>query len=433
MQVVKFTVWHLVFRGSESEGHIRELCEKRKGITDYALILHDRGESSPHWHLLLRGENKIALSTLHRNFGIEESRIERWNIGGVKGFNSGLLYLLHISEDCKRKGKIVYSPEEVISNIDVKKRIKQILNKKDNKKYINSIREIAFNGSVKPEMLSKDYGVDIKHVPEIIKYYELGKKSRRESEEEGEIEKFRVNIYVFGEGGVGKTTLCDCIARGLYPNGGMREIVFNTSSQGNTLRKYSGQPVLIWDDIRPEGLIGDLGGRSNFLRVFRPNPRMETVNVKYGSVTLLNKYNLVNSYMSFGQFIGKISGDEDKNQYVRRFPIVIHILSEKVKIYYLKKFLDPKSDWSLNLFKELEINFTELAYNLTQEEIYCITREVLSPLIELIRRMEDTISNKSMVSQEEKETIFLKYGLKYSSFRSFSNERIEGIVDRRVS
>ena len=436
MQEIRSTVFSLTLpEGDTDSFRLRELCERRKGIKDYAIILHDKDVRDgkpilPHWHILVRGDNKLSLSSIANLFEIRREKIQRGQKGGTKGFNAGLMYLLHLTDDCKEQCKYVYSFNEVISNIDVEGRIKKILECKKKGSYINQIRELAFKGDMNPEKISKEYKLDIKHIPEVMKYYELGKKSRRESRAERKLSKFRINIYVYGLGGVGKTTLCDCIAKLLYPDMIMEDIVFNTSSSGSTIRDYADQPVLIWDDIRPENIVSDLGGRSNFLRIFRPNPRPEKVNVKYGSITLTNKYNLVNSYMSFGQFIGKISGNEDKNQYLRRFPIVIHILEEKIKIYYLGKFLNPSLGWGLNLWREIDCNLPELAYSLADEEFVYLTGRILSPLLELIREMEKVIEKKTRITNgNEKEKIFERYGVSYSDYLESKNERLERAAD----
>ena len=115
MQEIRSTVFSLTLpEGDTDSFRLRELCERRKGIKDYAIILHDKDTRDgkpilPHWHILVRGDNKLSLSSIANLFGVRREKIQRGQKGGTKGFNAGLMYLLHLTDDCKEQCKYVYS------------------------------------------------------------------------------------------------------------------------------------------------------------------------------------------------------------------------------------------------------------------------------------------------------------------------------------
>lgn len=137
------------------------------------------------------------------------------------------------------------------------------------------------------------------------------------------------------------------------------EAFFEVGAPGSAFEGYDGQPVLIWNDRRAYDLLNELNGRGNVFNVFDTHPSRQRQNVKYSSINLANKVNIVNSVENYIHFLDGLSGeyhDKDGNlhesemsekiQAYRRFPLIIVIDSNKA-IYDLminKMLLNYYSD-----------------------------------------------------------------------------------------
>ena len=102
-----------------------------------------------------------------------------------------------------------------------------------------------------------------------VKEMQILKKCRLEYLYTQPVPKSRMNIYVTGQGGVGKGHTCKALARALYPElDDDEDIFFTIGAKNATFEGYDGQPVIIWDDRRDYSLLEELGGRETVFNVF---------------------------------------------------------------------------------------------------------------------------------------------------------------------
>ena len=81
-------------------------------------------------------------------------------------------------------------------------------------------------------------------------------------------------------------------------------------------------------------------------------------NIKYGSIKLVNTFNIVNSVDSYKTFLDGLAGEyeskkdgvsykaEDKGQSYRRFPIIIPIYEDSFDIMFNKGFMDNSAEFT---------------------------------------------------------------------------------------
>ena len=340
-----------------------KIAVAHKTITSYAYVLHDKDvfseedevadpkheagkEKPPHWHVVVETKSgAVEIGVIAKWFGIAENFV---NVGrGTGAFLDCVQYLTH--EDAKQQlaGKYRYKDDCIKANFDFRKaldlrqarrtRYGKDLNDKD------ALRnEVLYRGVTLRDASAQNplgFQNDLDSLRKLRLYY-LSCYAR--------MPKTRMNYYVEGSGGVGKGLICRAIARALFwsdPDNKDKDpekvydddIYFEVGSDKTTFEGYDGQPCIIWNDCRAYTLLMKLGGRENVFNVFDPHPPSIRQNIKYGSVRLTNKINIVNSVEKWKDFLDGLAGEyitangeerhaEDKNQSYRRFPffIVMH-------------------------------------------------------------------------------------------------------------
>lgn len=71
---------------------------------------------------------------------------------------------------------------------------------------------------------------------------------------------------------------------------------------------YDGQPIIIWDDWRALDLLSHFD-RSLVWKLFAINPERISVNVKYGSTSLINAVNIVTCVDPYLKFMEELAGE----------------------------------------------------------------------------------------------------------------------------
>lgn len=329
-----------------------------KSIKEWAYIRHDqdvytsideksnpehvKGHLKPsHWHIVLSCGTSIDISVISKWFGVPENFIAVPR--GNNSFLDCVQYLTHERDEQQQLGKRLYKDENVRANFPFRKALKELA--EDRLKYGN--RHYSKEDKMKYAVLYD--GKTLKQCVEEDRYlymslFEKLKKFRMEYISHQEPPKTRINFYVFGQGGLGKGLICRAIARSLCREfKDDDDIFFCVGAKGAPFECYDGQPVIIWNDRRASDLLMELNGRGNVFNVFDTHPSKQKQNVKYGSINLCNRVNIVNSVESYREFLDGLAGEyttrdgirvvaEDKGQSYRRFPIIIPLHAEDFNI-----------------------------------------------------------------------------------------------------
>lgn len=353
-----------------NEGKIMDAMQHRT-IKQYAYICHDadvysekdelddknkhEGDVKPrHWHLVCRSDKAIEVDTLARWLGIPPQYIDVPK--GHGAFLDCVAYLTHEDEAQQAQGKTLYPDECVRANFDFRSAIDE--RRRKAKKYGKDLTpkeeirmRVAEEGVSLLQIMDEDmnaYIADEERLRKCRTIY-LQHRAPRPS--------VRLNYYVCGNGGEGKSFFSRAVARALFPNLTRDEEIFFVVGANNVaFEGYDGQPVVIWDDCRAYELLKLCGGRGNLFKIFDTTGDTGAggrQNVKGASTKLINVVNIVNSVQPMWEFLNGLVGEyEDadgnkhtsesaqKSQAYRRFPMLIPLAADDFDIMINKGFVN---------------------------------------------------------------------------------------------
>ena len=214
---------------------VSEIVAEWSSLKDYAYILHDKDETRPHIHLLMRFNNSVPTSAILNKFG---GVVEFEHLQKCHSWKGAMAYLTHRN----RPNKYQYDDIDVYSNFDWKKDADDALNS-DKAKY-DALREKIASGECRPynytTYITDDFYASYKRKIDTLfqyKYDALAFESKGDRNMD--------LMYIYGGSGTGKTTFakyyCDKLGLSYYVSSGGK----------NPLDNYGGQDVIIFDDLRP--------------------------------------------------------------------------------------------------------------------------------------------------------------------------------------
>lgn len=324
-------------------------CIDHKTIKQWAYVCHDkdvyteedelngytRGETKPkHWHIVLKTDVAIEIDTIAKWIGVPSQYIDAPK--GHGAFLDCVQYLTHEDEKQQKKGKHLYSDEEVKASFDFRQELttraeKKIKYGKDLNDKEQMMYDVIYNGKTLLECRKENpilYMKNCKTLEDMRHRYLV---------DIAKMPPFRINFYIDGLGGIGKNTASKILAKVLFPN--IEKPYFEVGGSGVSFQKYDGEPVVIWNDRRASGFITDFGREETF-DLFDMHPSDSVHNIKYGAIRLTNMFNIINGVDSYIDFLNGLSGQyidkygvfhkvEDKGQAYRRLPIILCLREEE--------------------------------------------------------------------------------------------------------
>ena len=415
------------------------------GKCKYAYIMHDKDRNEDttlknrHFHIVIQTENPVPLLVVAKRFDILPNFVEIPK--GRDAFGDCCEYLTHEAQSEEEKGKYRYSDEEVKSNFNFRELVDNTVKRRfdrelrlaigdDETYYFKGVHEGRLTLT---DVLKENNRFYYKHEQK-LKYYRTVY-----LQENAEMPKVRLNFYISGDGGAGKDSMCRALARALYPEfEDDDKIFFTVGNDGVMFDGYDGQPVLIWSDFRAEELLKAFNYKKGVIfRIFDTHPQKFNLNIKYGKINLINKYNIVNSNQSWREFLDGLVGEyidkdgemhyaEDKKQSYRRFPVLIPIREADFDLLINKGFIGTGSYFEYNETKEIVGNFRKIN-EISDEEIRKeIERKTVNIPLSEVRKIEN---------KEEKEfdkTEFQGFGMtKEQIYRAIVGEDKENNEEKK--
>ena len=320
-----------------------------------------------HWHIvcICKKRNPILLSSVAKLLNCEPHLIcKLYNDKNslLDGFGNMLAYLTHITDKAIKDGKHVYD-SDIVKGLQFPQEGRYAKYYKDFQNY-DDFRHIyemkAFNkdshlvqimkGTITPDDLKESepefYAKNSRKIRELRLEYINGLPTPD-----------CVTNYYIGaadssqKGRTGKSTasriLAKVLLKGLFPEcdfyqmstDELNKYIYWVGGDGVMLQRYDGQPVIIWDDVRPERLSHDFGGNSNLYKALDKHPVPMSFHIKYGDVTLKNKVNIfngINSYANFLKGLGELvelpKGGSyiDTSQVRGRIPFGMELSEDKI-------------------------------------------------------------------------------------------------------
>lgn len=414
------------------------------GKCKYAYILHDKDRNEDttlknrHFHIVIQTENPVPLIVVAKRFDILPNFIEVPK--GRDSFGDCCEYLTHEAPSEQEKGKYRYSDEEVKSNFNFRELVDDTVKRR-------------FERELRMGMDDKTYYYQRVHtgkltLTDILKennkfYYEHERELKYFRnvylQENAEMPKVRLNFYISGDGGAGKDSMCRALARALYPEETDDDKIFYMVGNDNVMFDgYDGQPVLIWSDFRAEELLKSFNFKKGVIfRIFDTHPQKFNLNIKYGKINLINKYNIVNSNQSWLEFLDGLVGEyidkdgemhyaEDKKQSYRRFPVLIPIRETDFDLLINKGFIGTGSYYEYNETKEIVGNFRKINEISDEEMRKEIERKTVNIPISEVKKIE----NKEEKEFDKKE--FQHYGMTNEQiYRAIAGEDKENTEEKK--
>lgn len=363
-----------------------------KSIARYAYILHDRDPYTevdaermkkeygldikpgdlkpPHWHIVLECSYTIEISVIATWFNLPENQIDIPD-GRKNPFLDCVEYLRHTDIKQKEAGKFEYAASDVKANFDWEAEIETYVARKSRYgRYVSDKRwyrdEVA-SGRMTP---SEVYAADITAYTD--DFMTLDRLHSKYIAERAPMPETRINYYIDGKGGVGKSLLSRALARNLYPDKADEDIFFIAGAKGAAFEGYMGQPVIIWDDRRAVDLLMELGGRGNVFALFDPHPARKKQNIKYSSIVPINAVNIINGIQPYTEFLDELSGEytdkagihheaEDKTQAYRRIPFIMRVSEDDIILMLNKGWLTDGSYREYTSLLRVSANMRQLA------------------------------------------------------------------------
>lgn len=433
-------IWFDGFAGQEKYNSEDEFIEERLNIKRKSV---GNCLKPKHWHIVCRTERAMEIEKIAEWFGIEPNYIDVPK--GRGAFLDCVAYLTHEGEKQQAEGKYLYPDSDVHANFDFRLKIdsKKLRNSKYNRELTDKqwYRNEVLSGNIRPKDMMKDSGL-ITHYTDDADA--LDKMRRKYLAEIAPMPDTRLNYYICGaHGGIGKGLASYALARSLYPDiKDDDDLFFVIGSEKTSFDDYDGQPVIIWNDIRPIALLKIFGDRGQLFDSLDMHPKRKREHIKYGKIVLTNEVNIFNSVIPYSEFLDGLAGeykDRDgncvrselsaKEQAYRRFPIIIPVSENEFEVLINKGVLGEGTYIEYVHHQSVVANFRALHTKLKQREelLRKIDSQTMKPVVEahnMVIERENPKDDFDGLSDDEILQLFSEYGTEVD---------ISGIIEKQLS
>lgn len=236
---------------------LKDVVEQKVKPKRYAMILHDKEQDKegnprpPDVHVMMTFDNARYVTSVAKILGDKPQYLEVWD----GNHENGYAYLVHATKKAREEGKHQYDPSEVIANFDYPDFLIEIRTKTANAAQPKDLTAKNLLDALYAGVLPKEE-VERRMTGSQLAYYKRqidtvwnkvlenqAAEWRKEMIEQG---KQITVIWLYGTSGTGKTRMARDLAerenRPYYVAGSSRDI----------FQDYSGQHILILDELRPK-------------------------------------------------------------------------------------------------------------------------------------------------------------------------------------
>ena len=419
-RVIRSALLHSTVRRYAYIKHDRDTYTDQDFILDSSHTVEELKPS--HWHIILETPGKCTVSLISKWFSVPENQIEVPNSRGktkitTKGMEKVFIecvsYLDH--SRLENPNKYIYDSSDVFANFDWETEVDAFYlryraygkNLSEKEWYRN---EVLLHG-LRPKDIAKNPLTVTAYTNDFVMLDKLRLKYLREY---APMPSTRYNYYIYSdEGRVGKGLLSKAFARSLYPTiENDDDLFFCVGGKKVSFDSYDGQPIIIWNDIRPNQLLDIFGNRGSLLDSLDMHPTRKDEHIKYGKICLVNTVNIFNSVMPYREFFDSLAGEfidsegrfcrselSQKEQVYGRFPMIIPVSADDFGILLNKGIMGAG-------------NFTEYFEHVKVRTRLREIHETLSGRDQVIRNLESRTAvpllnaHNSIVSKMEASDFF---------------------------
>lgn len=419
-------------------------------LQDYAYILHDQdvyddedvaaaaarvsaddsatdktvpaaGTPKPaHWHICLsakRGrdgkQKQIRISTVANAFGLGTSFIQTSRHDTSMTMPCMLAYIVHDPDMSHTDGKFAYPHDAVKTNIpEWEKRVAVMFESGGSAKveeYLTRLKNRIMVDGLTLKAATEELMLRVSADPSDPAYtriYRELEQLRLEYISHQPLPSHRMNFYIDGEGGAGKTTLAKMMACSLFPNLPEDEVYFICGSKNVTFDGYDGQPVIIFDDKLASDMVMSVG-REAIKNIFDSHPTVATYSVKYSRTRLTHLVTIVNGIQPWTEFLNGLAGEytdragfihsaEDKKQITRRFAAICSLHENNFDIVVNRGIFekDHSELTQFFLYENITGNFGTMAEELTGPALETVKQKVLPEVVTVYEQLKQKDQTK---------------------------------------
>ncbi|MEE8717220.1 MAG: hypothetical protein SOI24_09310 [Coriobacteriales bacterium] len=370
-----------------------------------------------HVHIVAQCSTAVEVASIAKWFGIPENFVDVPK--GHGAFLDCVEYLTHENPKEQAKGKHRYDDSEVVASFDFRSELAVRAARRE--KYGSAADKISPADELKLHVMQDGWSVRRCRQEDPLNYIKVRDqlpKLRLDYLADQPPCPARINLYVDGNGGLGKGVLSDYIAHKMFPN--VERPVFTVGNDPRVaFDGYDGEPVIIWDDWRSYQFF-EAFGRGGTFNIFDTHPKeAQAQQAKYTRVVLVNAVNIVNSVQPYRDFLDGLAGEyvdksgeqhhsEDINQSYRRFPLIIHVHEDDLEILLNRGFMDKDSYAYQQYYMSERIRgnlkgiATRLAGDLRTRMLDTVTSPVMDAYNRLLESHDDKISDPDQLPEEFK-------------------------------
>lgn len=324
---------------------------------EFLVVLHDKDDTTPHYHIYIKLENSRTITDLARQLETEPQFIQY-----IKKWDSALAYAFHLTPDAEKENKYQYSMDAVkhYKNIDVKAVYNKALGIKEKrltKEQKEEWERLIMDDYANFKINKKDLSEKLGPVGFNLNYNKINKITEYRLQKLGG-RKMEV-LYITGLSGAGKTTL----AKYLATKAGLDYFV--SGSGKDILDNYNLEECIILDDYRA----GNGLNYSEFLKL-ADNHTNSSISSRYKNKDISRcKLLIITSLFNPVKFYHDFRTDDSETFYQVKRRMGYSFLEIEQDNILLKTFSNQDKEKE-NEFNQFKINESFILLNFTMSDVY---------------------------------------------------------------
>lgn len=423
--------------------HDRDIYTEEDEITDRDQLRKAGERKFKHVHVMLDIPAKVPVSTVARWFNVPPQQVDIMR--GRGAFIEGVEYIVHESPKAVAQGKTHYDDDEVYASegFDFRRELNDL--QANRLKYGKRAGEMSPADSLQANVLTNGWTLRQCREYDPLSYIKVRNKLfglRLDYMQDHEKPcPFRMNIYIDGQGSIGKSAFSEYLAEAMFPNDDYPHFSIGGDDRV-TFDGYDGEPCIIWDDMRVADFIRQFGSNGTF-RILDPHPKKIAQQAKHSRVILMNQLNIINGIEPYDEFIeglahayrdkhGVQHGAEDENQAWRRFPMIICLREEDFDVLINQGFVnhDLRSIKTMQVYAHVTGSMKDIQETLEGNAREKILLNYGRPVLEAKKVIDDS-HNEKISDPDQIPARFADYG-KVISEEEYQEALRQKLVNRSI-